>query len=68
MTMIVQAFDFFDNKGKGYVSLADLKRGVAAMRIKVDSQELSEMVREADQTGDGRVNFEDFKGIAAQFS
>jgi len=62
-----QAFDFFDNKGKGYVTLADLKRGLAAMQIKVDGQELEEMIKEADQIGDGKVSFEDFKSIAALF-
>ena len=50
-----------------YITAVDLKRGVAALNIEADAGELDDMVREADETGDGRVNFEECKTIATYF-
>ena len=57
---IVEAFRVFDRDGKGVISPADLKHVMSNLGEKLTDEEVAEMIREADVSGDGNINYEEF--------
>ncbi|KAH6939958.1 hypothetical protein HPB50_022839 [Hyalomma asiaticum] len=57
---IREAFKVFDRNGDGFVSAAELRHVMTTMGEKLSHEEVDEMIREADQDGDGRINYEEF--------
>ncbi|XP_075537461.1 neo-calmodulin-like isoform X2 [Dermacentor variabilis] len=57
---IREAFKVFDRNGDGYVSAAELRHVMTTMGEKLSHEEVDEMIREADQDGDGRINYDEF--------
>ncbi|KAH9503904.1 putative N-acetyltransferase 8B [Bulinus truncatus] len=55
---IHQAFRVFDKDGNGYISAAELRQVMANLGEKLTDDELEEMIKEADNDGDGQVNYE----------
>ena len=54
-------FKEFDRDGDGFIGVSDLRQTMAAlMGEELDENEAAEMVRAADMTGDGQLNYEEF--------
>lgn len=50
----------FDKDGNGYVSVSELRHVMSRLGVEFTSEELQEMVAEADVDGDGQVNYHEF--------
>ncbi|KAL8610994.1 hypothetical protein ACOMHN_042610 [Nucella lapillus] len=55
-----EAFRIFDKDGNGMVSALELRHVLTSLGEKLTDEEVDEMMREADMTGDGQVNYQDF--------
>lgn len=53
-----EAFATFDREGNGFISAQDLRYVLTHMGEKLRDEDVDEMIREVDLTGDGQVNFE----------
>ncbi|XP_014780632.1 calmodulin isoform X2 [Octopus bimaculoides] len=58
-----EAFRVFDKDGNGYISCAELRHVLTNLGEKLSDEEVDEMIREAEITADGRVNYDDFVKI-----
>ena len=48
----------FDKDGNGYISALELRHVMTNLGEKLTEDEVDEMIAEADQDGDGQVNYE----------
>lgn len=55
---IREAFKVFDKDDNGFISSSELKSVMANLGEKLTDDEIDEMIREADEDGDGQVNYE----------
>lgn len=55
---IREAFKVFDRDNNGFISAAELRHVVTSIGEKLTDDEVDEMIREADQDGDGRIDCE----------
>ena len=55
---IKEAFRVFDKEGNGYISAAELRHVLTNLGERLKDEEVDEMIREADLTGDGQINYE----------
>lgn len=53
---IREAFKVFDRDNNGFISAAELRHVMTSIGEKLTDDEVDEMIREADQDGDGRIN------------
>ena len=53
---IREAFKVFDCDNNGYISAAELRHVMTSIGEKLTDDEVDEMIREADQDGDGRID------------
>jgi calmodulin len=53
---IREAFKVFDRDDNGFISAAELRHVMTSIGEKLTDDEVDEMIREADQDGDGRIN------------
>ncbi|KAK2557728.1 Caltractin [Acropora cervicornis] len=60
---ILQGFKIFDTDKTGKISLANLKQASRMCGVKLNEQELKEMIQEADKDGDNEVDQEEFVNI-----
>lgn len=60
---IIAAFKVFDMENKGYITQHELRHVMTNLGEKLTDQEVSDMMREADADGDGKINYEDFVKI-----
>ena len=56
---LVEAFKVFDRDGNGLISAAELRHVMTNLGEKL-TDEVDEMIREADVDGDGHINYEEF--------
>jgi calmodulin len=57
---IREAFKVFDRDNNGFISAAELRHVMTSIGEKLTDDEVDEMIREADQDGDGRIDCEAF--------
>jgi Ca2+-binding EF-hand superfamily protein len=53
---IREAFKVFDRDNNGFISAAELRHVMTSIGEKLTDEEVNEMIREADQDGDGRID------------
>jgi len=53
---IREAFKVFDRDNNGYISAAELRHVMTSIGEKLTDDEVDEMIKEADQDGDGRID------------
>src|SRR6266536_112773 len=53
---IREAFKVFDRDNNGYISAAELRHVMTSIGEKLTDDEVDEMIREADQDGDARID------------
>ena len=57
---IKKTFVLFDKNGDGYITVKELKRVLACLKISLTEAEIMSMLRESDFDKDGRVSYEEF--------
>ncbi|KAJ3777237.1 calmodulin-like protein [Lentinula raphanica] len=57
---IRQAFQVFDKDNNGTISATELKAVMESLGEKLTDQEVDEMIREADDDGDGMIDYKEF--------
>ena len=57
---ICTAFKVFDEKGKGTISVRNLRNVLSSMGDALTADELDEMVKSADTSSCGEINYEEF--------
>ncbi|KAL7596270.1 hypothetical protein Lser_V15G28622 [Lactuca serriola] len=55
---LFSAFSYFDKDGSGYITLDELQQ--ACKEFGVDDVHLEEIIKEADQNNDGRIDYNEF--------
>lgn len=53
-------FQSYDKDGDGFVSFAELKRGLLESGYDMSFEAVREMMNVADSSGDGRINYREF--------
>lgn len=64
---IREAFKVFDRDNNGFISAAELRHVMTSIGEKLTDDEVDEMIREADQDGDGRIDCKD-KNVSIHFT
>jgi centrin-1 len=57
---IMKVFALFDEEGTGKITFRNLKRVAQELGEDLTDEELNEMIDEADRSGEGAINKEDF--------
>ena len=58
-----EAFTVMDTDGDGSISGEDLGKVLSQLGICVTEEEIQEMIRVADKTGEGKVNIDEFLSV-----
>merc|ERR1712232_1412284 len=57
---LIEAFKVFDRDGDGFISAGELRHSMTNLGEKLSDLEVDEMIRGADQDGDGQINYDEF--------
>jgi Ca2+-binding EF-hand superfamily protein len=63
-----KAFRLFDSGAKGVVSAADLRRIADQIGEQISDEEIGEMIMEANQSGTGSVDLDEFVNIVTSYA
>ena len=61
--MIKYTFKVCDRDGNGYISKIELAHAMTHLGEKLTEEETTEIIREADIDGDGKVNYEEYVNV-----
>lgn len=50
----------FDRDGDGFISANELRDSMTNLGERLSHDEVSDMIKEADQDGDGQINYDEF--------
>ena len=56
----MKVYQLFDADKQGYITVRELRRMADDCGETMTDEELHEMIAEADRTGDGKINFDEF--------
>ncbi|CAG8705828.1 2967_t:CDS:2, partial [Acaulospora colombiana] len=62
---IREAFDLFDTKGSGTISIKDFKVAIRALGFELKKEEIDNLLNEVDHDGSGTIDLEAFTAIMA---
>ena len=57
---VMKVYQLFDADKQGYITVRELRRMADDCGETMTDEELHEMIAEADRTGDGKINFDEF--------
>ncbi|XP_022333553.1 neo-calmodulin-like [Crassostrea virginica] len=57
---LLEAFRVFDRDGDGHISTTELRMVMLNIGEKMSEEEVENMIKEADEDGDGQVNYDEF--------
>ena len=57
---LLEAFKVFDRDGNGFITSHELRYVMTNLGEALTSDEVEEMIKEADLDGDGQINYEEF--------
>lgn len=60
---LLESFRIFDTKGEKGITFEGLKEVLTRMGEKLTDDDILNMIKEADEDGDGKVSFEEFKKL-----
>lgn len=58
------AFIKFDKNGDGTMDKDEVIKFLKSIDLKIPKKQLKQMMAEADKSGDGKINFQEFMGLA----
>lgn len=53
---IMDVFKVLDKNGDGFINAAELRHIMSKLGVKISDQEAQDMINEADEDGDGKLN------------
>lgn len=65
---LLEAFKVFDKDQDGSITQDELRSVMSNLGQKLSSQELDEMIKEADIDGDGKINYKEFVKMMVRLS
>lgn len=60
---MLESFRIFDARGEKGITFQGLKEVLSRMGEKMSDDDILNMIKEADEDGDGKVSFEEFKKL-----
>ncbi len=60
---VSEAFKIFDRDGSGFFDVGEVRQVMVALGEKLTDEEIMEMIQEADNDGDGKIGYAEFKGM-----
>lgn len=57
---LIEAFKVFDRDGNGLISAHELRFVMSSSKEELTEEDIEEMIREADENGDGYIDYEEF--------
>jgi len=60
---MAESFRVFDSRGEKGITFEGLKEVLTKMGEKMSDDDIMNMIKEADEDGDGKVSFEEFKKL-----
>ena len=57
---VLNAFKVFDKEGNGLISVTELRHIMMTLGDQLTEEEIDDMLKEADNDGDGYINYEEF--------
>lgn len=57
---LIEAFKVFDRDGNGLISAHELRFVMSTSGEQLSEEDIEEMIREADENGDGYIDYEEF--------
>ena len=57
---LIEAYKVFDRDGNGHITALELRMVMTTLEKDLSAEEIDDMIREADSSIDGQINYEEF--------